>query len=175
MDALLVANPLIRRWALVLVLLTLEPAVAWAQPTEFKLTASNATAEDRFGLSVSLWEDRALVGARDAGAAYMFESAFITSAEEPAGPPRTVTLAGPYPNPFTSQTTIRYGLPAPGVVYLTVSDALGREVAVLLGGVPQAAGWHEVVFEGGDLPSGVYLYRLATASHRRTGQMLLLR
>jgi hypothetical protein len=64
-----------------------------------------------------------------------------------------------YPNPFNPSTIIRFGLPEHSTVRLVVTDLLGREIAVLVNG-EQAPGSYEVSFEAGDLPSGVYLYRL---------------
>ncbi len=81
-----------------------------------------------------------------------------------------------YPNPFNASTTIRYavgtGSRSTGIggstggqgisfswVRLVVYDLLGREVSVLVDG-EIAAGIHEVKFEGGELASGVYVYRL---------------
>ena len=65
-----------------------------------------------------------------------------------------------YPNPFNPATTISYQLPKAGVVSLKVYDMLGREVAVLAGGVKEA-GYYNASFNGGNLSSGVYIYRLS--------------
>ena len=46
-------------------------------------------------------------------------------------------------------------------VRVVVYDVLGREVAVLADS-PVEAGRHEVVFEAGSLPAGVYLVRMTT-------------
>lgn len=88
--------------------------------------------------------------------------------------PDRVHLNGNYPNPFNPQTTISYGLPLAGPVRLTVYDALGREVAVLVDR-EQAAGRYRVLFEAGDRPSGAYFYRLETGATVKTGTMLLLK
>jgi photosystem II stability/assembly factor-like uncharacterized protein len=63
------------------------------------------------------------------------------------------------PNPVSDRAVIRYTLPEEAHVALRVYDALGREVAVLAEGA-QTAGRYEVVFDAGELPAGVYLYRL---------------
>ena len=68
-------------------------------------------------------------------------------------------LLGNYPNPFNPETTIRYALPHAGNVRLAVYDLLGQEVAVLVDG-SRPAGHYTVRFDGGDLPSGSYVYRL---------------
>ena len=73
--------------------------------------------------------------------------------------PAEVMLLGNYPNPFNPETTISYALPQGAEVRLAVYDLLGHEVAVLVDG-SQPAGQHTVRFDGGDLPSGSYAYRL---------------
>ena len=73
--------------------------------------------------------------------------------------PAEVMLLGNYPNPFNPETTISYALPQGAEVRLAVYDLLGHEVAVLVDG-SQSAGQHTVRFDGGDLPSGSYAYRL---------------
>jgi hypothetical protein len=51
----------------------------------------------------------------------------------------------------------------PHHIQLTLYDLLGREVAVLVDGV-ESPGWHEVVFDGKNLPSGTYFYFLRSGS-----------
>ncbi len=57
---------------------------------------------------------------------------------------------------------------------LAVYDLLGREVAVLVD-EKKPAGTYEVAFDGGDLPSGVYVYRLNAGAIVETRRMLLLK
>lgn len=97
-----------------------------------------------------------------------------TGVEAPSDVPEHVVLAANYPNPFNPQTAIRYGLPEPASVRLVVFDAMGRRVHVLVEEY-QAAGWHEVVFDGGNLPSGVYFYRLEAGAFKTSRRMLLIR
>ena len=52
-------------------------------------------------------------------------------------------LEGNYPNPFNTQTTIRFGLPESTQVTLVVYDVLGRQVRVLVDGTREA-GTHKV-------------------------------
>ena len=73
--------------------------------------------------------------------------------------PAAVALLGNYPNPFNPETTIRYALLQAGKVRLAVYNLLGQEVAVLVDG-SRSAGHHTVPFDGDDLPSGSYVYRL---------------
>lgn len=84
----------------------------------------------------------------------------VTAVDEPVGAiPATYALGQNYPNPFNPSTMIRYELPAASSVKLTVYDLLGREVSVLVDGA-QDAGVHEARFDGRQLSSGVYFYRM---------------
>ena len=88
--------------------------------------------------------------------------------------PAEVTLSANYPNPFNPETTIRYGLPKAGQVRLAVYDMLGHEVAVLVDR-SKPAGNHTVRFGAGDLPSGVYAYRLQAGGETVARTMMLLK
>ena len=83
-------------------------------------------------------------------------------------------LAQNYPNPFNPATTIRFSLPEAMSVRVDVFDVLGRRVAVLADGL-HPAGWNEVRFDAGRLPSGQYLYRLQAGDTVVTRPMLLVR
>ncbi len=75
------------------------------------------------------------------------------------GAPQSIRLLQNFPNPFNPATTIRYALPEAAVVRLAVFNAVGQRVADLVDET-QAAGYHEVRFDGSSLSSGVYFYRL---------------
>ena len=88
--------------------------------------------------------------------------------------PTEVTLSGNYPNPFNPETTIRYGLPKAGDVRLAVYNLLGQEVAILVD-QSKSAGHHTVRFGAGDLPSGVYVYRLHAGNETIVRTMMLVK
>ena len=88
--------------------------------------------------------------------------------------PIDFNLVQNYPNPFNPSTIIRYGLPQRSQVLLTIFNTLGQQVATLFQG-EQEAGYHEVGFDGSNLASGVYLYRLTAGSFVQTRKLLLLR
>ncbi len=69
---------------------------------------------------------------------------------------------------------LHFGLPEPAMVSLVVYDVLGREVARLVD-KELSAGWHQARFDAGNLPSGVYLYRIQAVNFQDTGRMLLLK
>jgi hypothetical protein len=95
--------------------------------------------------------------------------------------PEVFALHPSYPNPFNSSTVIRFSLPAPKEVELTVFNLAGQRIATLLSGV-RSAGTHAVHWDGRDdahrpLASGVYLYRLRTGDgcHEQTRKCVLVR
>lgn len=60
-----------------------------------------------------------------------------------------------YPNPFNPVSTIKFDIRTSGNVSMKVFDVLGNEVVTLVNEVKNA-GRHEVEFNAGNLPSGVY-------------------
>jgi beta-glucanase (GH16 family) len=66
-----------------------------------------------------------------------------------------------YPNPSSMSATVTYSVPGPTEVRLSVFDMLGREITVLDAGY-RSTGTYSTDFSTADLPSGVYVYCLAT-------------
>jgi hypothetical protein len=89
--------------------------------------------------------------------------------------PRFFSLAQNYPNPFNSTTVIEFDMPVADVADIRVYDLLGRQVAVVSHGFEQAGTGHTVLFNAGNLPSGVYFYRLTTPRFVATQKMMLIR
>jgi phosphatidylserine/phosphatidylglycerophosphate/cardiolipin synthase-like enzyme len=85
-----------------------------------------------------------------------------------------VRLMQNYPNPFNPLSRIGFELPESGMVQLEVFDMLGRRVAVMAEGY-FAAGQYLLPFDGSALASGVYVYRLQTASGTLSRTMMLLK
>lgn len=85
------------------------------------------------------------------------------ASEDRAQLPRTARLLAPHPNPVASRGVVPFETDLPMPVSIRLYDVLGREVAVLMDAtVP--AGRHEVRFEPGALPGGVYVIRMTTSS-----------
>ncbi len=76
-------------------------------------------------------------------------------------------LDPPYPNPFRTRTSITFTLPASRFVTLEAFDVLGRKVATVAA-QPFTAGHHQIVWEAGDVPSGVYFLRWNGEDRSRT-------
>jgi hypothetical protein len=79
-----------------------------------------------------------------------------------------------YPNPFNPNTTIKFELSQKSQVSLKVFNALGQLVTTLVNG-EQEAGYHEVKFNGSNLASGVYFYRIQAGDFVATKRLLLLK
>lgn len=94
--------------------------------------------------------------------------------ELPFGIPERYALSQNYPNPFNPKTLIRFELPFVTDVKLTVYNALGQEVAVLAEG-HMNPGFYETDWDANGMPSGMYFYRLQTATFSETKKMLLIR
>ena len=91
----------------------------------------------------------------------------LNSSESENSIPSSFTLEQNYPNPFNPTTTIRYELKSGGKVTLKVYDLLGREVAALVNQY-QIAGYYSTVFNGKNLASGIYFYKL-TVNYNEAG------
>jgi PKD repeat protein len=86
--------------------------------------------------------------------------------------PTAYALQGSVPNPFNPSTEIRFDLPEEASVRLVVYDTQGRAVARLVDGT-LPVGEHRVTFDGTELASGVYFYRLEAGSFTATRSMTL--
>ncbi len=87
---------------------------------------------------------------------------------------REYSLGQNFPNPFNPSTTINYQIPELNFVTIKVSDVLGREFTTLIN-EEKPAGNYEVEFNGTNLPSGIYFYRLQAGEFVETKKMVLLK
>jgi len=93
--------------------------------------------------------------------------------------PAEFVLSQNYPNPFNLGTTIRFTLPEPADVRISVYDILGRKVRQVASGY-YSAGTHAVQFDGKDthdapLSSGIYFYRVKAGDEIQSRRMVLLK
>ena len=79
-----------------------------------------------------------------------------------------------YPNPFNPATNIAYELSTGSEVNLKVYDLSGREIITLVNG-RKPAGHYNVLFNGENLSSGVYICRLVAGNSVLTKKMMLLK
>mgnify|MGYP006276704163 CR=1 FL=1 len=88
--------------------------------------------------------------------------------------PNKVKLHHNYPNPFNPATTIRYSVPEQSRVELTVYNSVGRRIKTLVRGTKNP-GRYRAQFNGSQLASGIYFYRLKVADQVKTRKMMLIK
>ena len=84
------------------------------------------------------------------------------------------TLYQNYPNPFNQKTVIKYELLSRDFVTLKVYDVLGKEIATLVN-EEKDAGEYKTTFDGLNLASGIYVYRLSVGNNHLSRKMILLK
>lgn len=99
---------------------------------------------------------------------------FTTSVASASELPIHYMLEQNYPNPFNPSTKIKVKLPVKTNLKLVVYNLLGEIVKVVATG-EYDAGTHEFIFDAAKLASGVYLYRIDSATFIETKKMILLR
>jgi len=103
-----------------------------------------------------------------------------TTGLDEADVPVQFALHANYPNPFNPMTTIRFDLPRPAPVILSVYDVTGRLIRALLDEESVAAGKHEAIWNGRDeagrlVATGIYFCRLQTDTFDQTQRMMLIK
>ena len=82
-----------------------------------------------------------------------------TNIDQDASVPTTIALYQNFPNPFNPSTTFAFDLPHAGEVTMAIYNSLGMNVGSISKGV-LPAGSHTILFDGRNLATGVYFYRL---------------
>jgi len=106
------------------------------------------------------------------------EDAEITTAATANETPDNFSLEANFPNPFNAATTIRFTLPQASPIRLRIYNIVGhlvaqKNIAILPAGI-HTLSWDARGQTGEPLGSGVYFYRLETATTKQTRKMLFL-
>ena len=88
--------------------------------------------------------------------------------------PESYSLSQNYPNPFNPSTVISYNLAEGNFISLKVYNELGKEVATLVS-ERQNPGSYSINFNGSNLSSGLYYYKLQSGDFSDTKKMLLVK
>ncbi|MCZ6704098.1 MAG: T9SS type A sorting domain-containing protein, partial [Ignavibacteria bacterium] len=98
----------------------------------------------------------------------------ITGADEKPQILNEFCLHQNYPNPFNPSTKIKYSIPNEAIVIIKVYDILGNEVKTLVN-EEKIIGNYEIEFDGRNLSSGIYLYRMQAGIFNDTKKLILIR
>lgn len=88
--------------------------------------------------------------------------------------PTKFELAQNYPNPFNPTTKINYSVPFDSKVTISVYSITGELVMELVNDFV-AAGSYSVDFNGSNLASGMYIYRMVAGDFVQTQKMMLMK
>jgi len=79
-----------------------------------------------------------------------------------------------YPNPFNPITKINYSIPRTSFVILKVYNFLGKEITTLVL-EEKTIGNYEIEFDGSNLASGIYFYKMQTEGFTETKKFILIK
>jgi len=88
--------------------------------------------------------------------------------------PIQFTLNQNYPNPFNPTTTIKYAIPQQSFVNIAIYNLLGEKILTLINEEKQP-GNYEVLFDGSNLSSGVYFYKIVSSNFIETKKLILMK
>lgn len=99
---------------------------------------------------------------------------FTLSNSVEIGAPGKYSLSQNYPNPFNPSTKISFAVAAAGMVTLKVYDITGREIKTLVNETKNP-GFYTVDFNGSNLSSGIYIYKITSGNYSETKKMTLVK
>ena len=170
---------------------------SWIQRS--KQTASNAAAGDKFGQSIAINGDYAIVGALDADPkGDAADSTYIYHAIEDFSLPvelslftattlgqvKRMALLQNFPNPFNPETWMPYKLATEVPVDIRIYDVRGQFIRQLNLGIQEegsylsretAAYWNGKDQFGETVSSGIYFYTLTAGDYQATRRMVILK
>jgi photosystem II stability/assembly factor-like uncharacterized protein len=88
--------------------------------------------------------------------------------------PKTYSLSQNYPNPFNPSTNINFSIPKNSFVKISIYNVLGQLITELVN-ENKTPGNYSVEFDGTNLPSGLYLYKIQAGAFTETKKMLLIK
>ncbi len=83
-------------------------------------------------------------------------------------------LSQNYPNPFNPETVISFAVPKSSFVSLKIYSALGVEMTALINEEIQS-GYYNYKWNGQNLPSGIYYYKMTAGEFTETRKMILVK
>ncbi|MDT3694870.1 MAG: DUF362 domain-containing protein [Ignavibacterium sp.] len=86
--------------------------------------------------------------------------------------PEKFALSQNYPNPFNPRTRIKFAIPKESFVNLSIYNAVGELIFTLVA-EQMKPGFYEYEFDGSNIPSGVYLYKIKAGDYIDAKKMIL--
>ncbi len=117
-------------------------------------------ASDFYGYTVKKWLNPHLLG--------------VKPGEDSKNVPGIFTMYVNYPNPFNPTTTLPFDLHKKAHVNLKIYDSLGRLINVAIN-KEMDIGNHKYVFNGSDLATGAYYYKITVDTKVVTGRLMLVK
>lgn len=102
------------------------------------------------------------------GRVYVYSSQIINTGVEAL---KDIAMNQVYPNPFSSETTIKYRLQKPGKVMVTVFNTSGQEIETLVDAY-QPSGEYKVTWHPKNLPGGIYFCQIQSPLGIETSKMI---
>lgn len=127
---------------------------------EFNADGSTMWAADFYGYTIKKWN--------------FMPATSIQPDQDSKTVPGTFTLYHNYPNPFNPTTTIPFDLHKQAHVKLKVYNSLGQEVGTYIDEVMNM-GSHKFIFDGSNLASGTYYFKMTVDTKVATGKMMLIK
>lgn len=140
------------------------PVAYWTDDSDYTVTAINQSAESDMPPFVTI---TVFVPERPNPKPYKQSSPLVEIPEDFA-------LYAAYPNPFNSQTIIKYALPEDSYVVIEIFNISGQKIETLLSET-KPAGYHEIVWNASNVASGTYLYKINTSYFSETKRLTLLK
>jgi hypothetical protein len=142
----------------------------FSNPSEIIYTNSG----DPVDISYNSVDDLLAVPLMNANALVFLPVAPVSVDREESSLLQDFELSQNYPNPFNPSTKIKFSVPQLSNVVIKVYDSLGNEVETFVD-EEKPTGNYEVEFDGKNLTSGIYFYKLISGRFTQTKKMILLR
>jgi hypothetical protein len=146
---------------------TLSGDEAWLYPVRYWVKAvdkySDESVYSDFASAIGIWDGSNIMPPSGGDNAIAKEKI-----------PTRFDLKQNYPNPFNPVTNIKYDLPKDVFVTVKIYDILGREIKTLVNEFKNA-GSYIISFNGSELASGIYFYRIQAGSFVSVKRMVLVK
>jgi|SRR5690554_1704099 len=100
---------------------------------------------------------------------------FTFSSIVEVGVPLTINLSQNYPNPFNPETTIEFVVDKRDKTTLIVYDLLGNKIEEIFNSTAEPGKVYRINFDGSNLTSGMYYYKLTSGNHSLIKKMILIK